>query len=189
MTPRDRPMVAARVLGVLVAGTDALTRLTRPTVDPAPVLPASRSPRVPGWRPLPRSMPLHFVWGRGPLRVISSVGMMELPDGGGEQGPTWLISVSSGGTRATDREARRALRDFGMAGAEEDNHTPGIARAFFLVVDPARRVDCECKTTETVIVEEDGYRWSNPTDGPCRGCEFESIAGPARRCPLHGGAP
>jgi hypothetical protein len=51
-----------------------------------------------------------------------------------------------------------------MRRAEEDNHQDGRARMLFLVVDPARRVDCECKATERVVVREDGYRYTVPVE-------------------------
>jgi hypothetical protein len=78
---------------------------------------------------------------------------------------------------------RRALAAFRMLDAEEDNHIPGRARHVWRPLDPAERVDCECKTTEVTVVEPDGHRWSNRRDGPCRGCEGASITGIP--CPLH----
>jgi hypothetical protein len=176
-------MVAGRWLGLFVAGGTALA-----ATPPAAPLPRPRAPRTHLWTRVGVNAQRCVIWRRGPLTVLSSCSSMDLPDGSGEQGPTWLVSITRAGERASDREVARMLRDFGMLDAEEDNHTPGTSRAFFLVVDPSRRVDCECKATETVIVEKDGYRWSNPSDGPCRGCELEQIAGPERRCPIHGGA-
>ncbi|MDQ3276599.1 MAG: hypothetical protein M3Q39_16610 [Actinomycetota bacterium] len=52
-----------------------------------------------------------------------------------------------------------------------------------LPVDPDRRVDCECKLDEQTIVEADGYQWTTPADGPCRGCEFELTIG--KPCTIH----
>lgn len=102
------------------------------------------------------------VWSRGRLMVLSSVDEMDLR---GERRPQWLVSVSSAGRRGrqrpTDDELARALRDFGMEKAEEDNHEPGVARKFFLLVD-ARPQDppiCECKETEETVREPDGYAW------------------------------
>lgn len=107
--------------------------------------------------------PRSSAWIRGRLIVISSLADMELPGGG--VGPTWLVTISVlGRKRADDHEVRKALRDFGMIGAEEDNHTAGVTRGFFLPVDPARRGLCECKTDETTIVEPDGYTWSDNGD-------------------------
>lgn len=121
-------------------------------------------------------------WRRGDLSVVSSLVVAEMPDGRGE-GPQWHVSVSSGGARPNRAEVREALAAFGMAGAEEDNHLPGRARHFWRPVDPARRVVCECKSSEVTVVEPGGFRWTNPADGPCRGCAAERITG--LPCPLH----
>lgn len=121
-----------------------------------------KEPLAPGWRRIARLDNGHG-WQLRDLTVFSTSADMELPGGG--VGPTWLVSVSCGGGRATDREVRRALRAFGAVGAEEDNHEPGIARKFFLVADPAKRGICECKTDETTIVEPDGYRYSVAKEG------------------------
>jgi len=123
-------------------------------------------------------------WQCGPICVISSLVLAEAPDGKGDAIPQWHVSIASVGRRPKPHHVRKALRAFGIEAAEEDNHEPGNARHFWLPVDPARRVDCECKTTETVITDPDGYRWSNPVDGPCRGCEMAPIT--RRPCPLHG---
>lgn len=125
------------------------------------------------------------------VRVCSSLDMAELPDGSGELGQQWHISISqSGSRRADDEVVAFALQAFDLLGAEEDNHHPGVARHYFLVCDPRRRVDCECKSTETLVAEADGYRWTNPIDeGECRGCEFEALAQQLalkpRPCPIH----
>lgn len=147
-------------------------------------------PRV-GWTPmpLPRALALepgsHSAWSDGKAHVLSSLIDAEAPDGSGEVIPQWHVSITERGRRATPRVLRRALRAFGMVGAEEDNHHPGNARHFFLPVDPARRVGCECKATETIQREPDGYTWTNPTDAPCRGCELALKLG--RACPIHAG--
>jgi hypothetical protein len=88
---------------------------------------------------------------------------MEAPDGSGDVLPTWLVSVSrDGASMPTDKNLRTVRRAFGMRQAEEDNHQDGRARMLFLVVEPARRVDCECKVDERVVVRPDGYRYSVP---------------------------
>jgi len=125
------------------------------------------------------------------VRVCSSLDVADLPDGSGEVGPQWHISISQrSNRRPTDGVVAFALKAFDLVGAEEDNHHPGVARHFFLVCDPQRRVDCECKTTETVETDADGYRWTNPTDETeGRGCEFEVLAQQLalkpRPCPIH----
>lgn len=124
-------------------------------------------------------------WTDGRAVVISELVDAEAPDGSGEVIPQWHVSITERGQRPSPRALRRALRAFGMASAEEDNHHPGNARHFFLVVDKARRVSCECKVTETTVREPDGYRWTNPTNPAegCRGCELQRAIGKA--CPLH----
>jgi hypothetical protein len=124
------------------------------------------------------------VWESGPVRVISTLDMATLPDGSGIIGPQWHISIARRGKRPHATDVRRTLRAFRMVGAEEDNHHPGNARHFWVVCDPAKRVDCECKEDEVLVTDADGYRWTNPAEGePCRGCEFQSLTG--KSCPLH----
>lgn len=124
------------------------------------------------------------VYERGPLRVITTLEMAELPDGAGV-GPQWHVSVSRAGKRPRPADVERVLRVFDLLGAEEDNHHPGIARHFWMPVDPAHRVDCECKVDEVMVVEPDGYRWSNArAESGCRGCEYERLIG--QPCRLHG---
>ncbi len=122
-------------------------------------------------------------WTRDNILVISELANAELPSGSGT-GWQWLVSCSSGGERPTQQQVRKVLRAFRMEAAEEDNHHPGVARHFWLVVDEKLRVECECKTTEVVVTEKDGYRWSNSRKA-CRGCELQLLTG--RRCPLHAG--
>jgi len=123
-------------------------------------LPDSRVPRAPGWVRAERS-PRWQAWRRGRFLALSTLDEMELPDGSGRTGPTWLVSISRRGTRRpTDEECRRVLSAFGLAGAAEDNHENGIARKFWMPVDPAERRACECKETEEQVVEPDGYTWS-----------------------------
>lgn len=123
------------------------------------------------------------------LQVISSLDDMELPGSDGLVGPTWLVSVTRYGERPTDGDLRRVIEAFDMPAFEEDNHFPGASRALFCPLDERYRVECECKLTETVVVEPDGYRWTTPSDGPCRGCELSHLVRsnrlPARPCPIH----
>lgn len=164
-----------------------------------PDKPRELRPTVPGWTEIrvPAETPLlgdatikaASAWQRGATCVLSSLDDAELPDRSGI-GLQWHISISRIGrggatTRPHWNDVRAALRAFRMARAEEDNHEPGNARHFWMPLDPAHRVDCECKTDEQVIVEPDGHRWTNPIDGPCRGCTSAPITG--RPCPLHAG--
>lgn len=148
-----------------------------------------RRPTMPGWVSIPVPEQPHDLrllafsaWQRRTACVISGLENAELPDRSG-LGPQWHISVSRFGRRPTAKDVDVALRGFDLVGAEEDNHHPGGARHFWLPVDPAHRVDCECKSDEKLIVEPDGYRWTNPTEGLCRGCEFGELTG--KPCLLH----
>ena len=145
-------------------------------------------PRGTGWtrrentNPLAATSVAESWWTREGVVVGSS-----LLDGSG-QGLQWLVSVSENGRRPSRRALRLALKAFNMLGAEEDNHHPGIARHFWRPVDPAHRVECPCKASETIVTESDGYRWTNPADVDaqgCRGCDFERLLG--KPCPLHRG--
>lgn len=144
-------------------------------------------PRGGGWRRLPgttTAAQAESWWTDGGVVVGSSLVMADLPDGSGRTGLQHLVSVSgAGGKRPTRAELRRALSAFGFLGAEEDNHFPGIARHFWRPVDVAARVDCQCKEDELVVEEPDGYRWTTPRNGVCRGCELQALLG--NPCPLH----
>ena len=133
--------------------------------------------RWPGPRPATAS-----AWRCGPIFVLSEFAVAESPDGNGV-GPQWLISISESGRRPKPKQVRKALRAFGMVGAEEDQHYPGVARHFWQPIDAAHRAQCQCKASERVVVEADGYTWTTPVDGECRGCELEQTTGAA--CPVH----
>jgi hypothetical protein len=42
---------------------------------------------------------------------------------------------------------------------------------------------CECKEDERTVTEADGYSWTTPYEGPCRGCEFQRLT--RKPCPVH----
>lgn len=165
---------------------------------PAPIA-GSEHPRPRGsWReiadwPLEGGPPVGAVYeasGRSAtlvrgLRVISTRVLAVYPysDGIGLQDH---VSISCSQHRPSRRQVEIALAAFGMVGTEEDNHHPGIARHFWRAVDPAHRVDCQCKASDTTIVDG-SYAWTNPVEGPCRGCEFTRLSG--RPCPLHSDGP
>lgn len=156
-----------------------------------------RRPTGLGWRlagivPDPHAGRM-FAWVHLPTstQVLSAVEVAEQPRSG-TPGPQWHISIVDRSTR----EPRRASAEqiaiarcaFDMLTAEEDNHHPGNARHFWMPVDPTERVDCECKASEVTVEEADGYRWTNPAEGACRGCEHERVmraTGLTRPCPLH----
>jgi hypothetical protein len=152
-------------------------------LPPHPLVPVTRR-----WKRKDRELPggLRGAFWRHPtgVQVISTIDHAVYPDGSGEVGPQWHISVARPRHRPSEADVQLALKAFGMVGAEEDNHHPGFARHYFLCVDPARRVACECKTTEVTIAER-GYQWQNPVDDTaCRGCEFAVLS--RTPCPLHG---
>ncbi len=71
----------------------------------------------------------------------------------------WLVSFSiMGRRRVSDKKLKWILKDWGMEDFEEDNHTPGIARKFWLAVDQKFRKPCPCK--DEIIKSEDEYFWS-----------------------------
>lgn len=151
------------------------------------MMPTEKRPVSPGWARLSNhALPAteaesYSVWAHNHLVVVSQVLWLENPGGDGE-GYQWALTVAATGRRPTDSEVALVLQAFDMNGAEEDNHYPAQSRDFYLVVDPLRREGCRCKADEEIIVT-DGYRWSNPIDGPCRGCEWSESAGAP--CPLH----
>ena len=117
------------------------------------------------------------------LAVSSALHNAEYPDKSGV-GPQYLIAISAkGNTRPTDQECNQVLADFGMSEADEDNHYPGSTRQFWQPLDPEKRQACHCKEAELTITEQDGYQWTTPENGPCRGCEFEIATG--KLCPIH----
>lgn len=131
------------------------------------------------------------VYERAGVMVISTRVVAEYPDGVGE-GPQDHVSISRRQRRAPRADTDRALVAFGMVGAEEDNHHPGVARHFWRPVDPARWAECQCKATEVVLIDpRDGYTWTNPAvdQGECRGCEYARHLGRwagRTSCPVHG---
>lgn len=92
------------------------------------------------------------------LVVISSVETMSDED----KGPEFHISISlqrnGRGCRCDSNTAKWVLDQFGLDGAEEDNHVPGgIVRNFWrTVAAPLIGMECECKEAEPAIVEDKG---------------------------------
>jgi hypothetical protein len=126
----------------------------------------------------------YSAWSNGKLLAFSALETAQLPDGSGV-GLQFHISISANGKRVDSKTARRALAAFRLQDAEEDNHEPGVAKHFWLPVDPEHRVDCECKATEVQVTEADGHRWSSDRDpAKCGGCALAAIKGGS--CPVHG---
>lgn len=144
------------------------------------------TPKFPGWQLVkpwtgPGTLSGGVYTRKDGALVISALTLAEYPDGQGI-GEQYHVSVSKRGHRPEQRVVREVLAHFGMMGAEEDNHHPGIARHFWRPLDPAHRVACQCKSDETVV-RDGSYAWSNTTDGTCRGCDYELLSG--QPCPIH----
>jgi hypothetical protein len=105
------------------------------------------------------------VWFNGvrALQVFSAVEVAVDRDGS-SNGPEYHLSMSrralglDGPQRCTSGEAKWVLREFGLEGAEEDNHVPnGKVRNFWRpVAEGLVGKECECKTEEPVIREDKG---------------------------------
>lgn len=89
--------------------------------------------------------------------VISAV-EVAIDKDGIDRGPSYHVSMSKRGKRVTTNEANAILHQFGMDGAEEDNHVPhGFVRNFWrYVADRYVGVECACKAEEPAIVEDKG---------------------------------
>lgn len=104
------------------------------------------------------------------LCVISAVEVAQ--DGDGiERGPEYHISISkdtpTGPKRCSGYEAREVLKQFGMEGAEEDNHVPGgrVRNFWKPVAENLIGLECACKADEPAIVEDKGdYVWRGVTN-------------------------
>jgi hypothetical protein len=94
------------------------------------------------------------------VAVISAVEVAA--DGKIDKGPEYHLSISRqtpmGPRRCTSETARWVLKQFGLDGAEEDNHVPnGVVRNFWRpVADPLVGLECECKEEEPAIIEDKG---------------------------------
>ena len=97
------------------------------------------------------------------LRVLSAVEVAKDTDGI-DRGPEYHISITRqtgrGAAMCSADEARWVLEQFGLDGAEEDNHTPGgVARNFWRpVADRLVGIECACKETENTEVIGDFVR-------------------------------
>jgi hypothetical protein len=143
-------------------------------------LTAKRPPAWASWndlgpRPLPGD-PFVHVWTRGRLTVFSTLAWTLFQ---GVEMWHFMISVSARGKYATDDEVARALRDFDMQPADEDNHESGAGiRKWFLPCswEPGDPSVCECKATEQTVVEPSGYKWQAPVDADLDAKRVEQAA-------------
>jgi hypothetical protein len=124
-------------------------------------------PKGRGWRELPCNKQFTmgypgrlFFHKETALAVISAVEVAD--DGKIDKGPEYHVSISKqtvlGTSRCDSNEAKWVLEEFGLDGAEEDNHVPnGVVRNFWRPV--ANRfvgLECDCKAEEPAIVEDKG---------------------------------
>jgi len=93
-------------------------------------------------------------------------------DGDGvNKGPEYHISISRTGangypSRCTTADALWTVQQFGLDGAEEDNHVPnGVVRNFWRpVAENLVGIECKCKADEPAIVEDKGdFVWRGVT--------------------------
>ena len=97
------------------------------------------------------------------LFVISAV-EVAIDKDGIDRGSEYHLSISKQTRAKADRcsaaEALWVLHQFGLAGAEEDNHVPnGMVRNFWRpVADALVGLECACKEAEQAVVEGD-YVW------------------------------
>lgn len=132
-------------------------------------------PRFSGWAEIPTNPKLLEMGGvartfyhaeRG-LSVISAVEVAD--DGKIDKGPWYHLSVARqtpmGPRRCTSDTARWVQKQFGLEGAEEDNHVPnGVVRNFWRpVADTLVGLECECKDEEPAIIEDKGDFVWRPT--------------------------
>jgi hypothetical protein len=118
--------------------------------------PVSRKQPGFGWQ-LIEVLPQFTRWQKGSWCALSSVALLhdehQLPHW------EWIVSFSNMGRgRLSNAEIKQCLQDFGAEDFEEDNHESGIARKFWLAVDPQYRKPCPCKDEE--IITEGEYQYS-----------------------------
>lgn len=95
------------------------------------------------------------------IQVMSAVEVAVDMDGS-SNGPEYHISISridgARPARVNSFDAKWVLQQFGLEGAEEDNHVPnGIVRNFWRpVAEPLIGKECACKADEPAIVEDKG---------------------------------
>lgn len=94
------------------------------------------------------------------LSVISAVEVARDKDNI-DRGPEYHVSIAQqtphGPERCSASAASWVLAQFGLDGAEEDNHVPnGKVRNFWrAVAEPLVGLECGCKDTEAVVIEGD----------------------------------
>lgn len=99
------------------------------------------------------------------IRAISAVELIEETKGAPK---TWTyhLSISNAGRRANQDQVNQAVADFGMDGAEEDNHSARVTRNFWLPVGLKVAPECPCKETEKPHDEGGGFIWREMSPRP-----------------------
>jgi hypothetical protein len=123
-----------------------------------------KAPPVTRWRYITQfDLPgeVNHAWQRWRIGVLSGFGDMDYR---GMVVPHFHVSVSipSENRRPNDDEMDVVRADFDMEDAEEDNHSPGVARHLFRPVHLPRGTVglCECKEDEEIVTEPNGHQWS-----------------------------
>lgn len=142
----------------------ASVRNTDTYVDGTPCLTPVLRPQGAGWREVPQKHMMGypcraFIHDKTYLAVLSAVEVASDEN----KGPEYHISISKQviglrTQRCTSEEARWVLEQFGLDGAEEDNHVPsGMVRNFWRpVATPLIGMECRCKADEPAVVEDKG---------------------------------
>lgn len=133
----------------------------------APSIIQPLTPKNPKWQrlaPVPQWVSLGYVavaYQYENFIVISAVEVAADNDGI-DRGPEYHVSISKNvagfKARCDSNDAQWILSEFGLVGAEEDNHVPhGIVRNFWRTVsEPLIGLECACKADEPVIREDKG---------------------------------
>jgi hypothetical protein len=101
--------------------------------------------------------PEYTAWQKGAVRALSS--LIEVEDEHLPLHHEWLVSFSQESRRPlNNKHIEKCLQDFGAIDFMEDNHERGIARKFWLAVDPKYRIPCPCK--DEMTVNEGDYSYS-----------------------------
>lgn len=140
--------------------------MTAPMRAPSVVTPLR--PRRPGWKRVQISGVATLGYpGEAwvcPTRFISVISAVEVAKDkdGVDRGPEYHLSISHPHGRVSSALAKHVLAEFGMEGAEEDNHVPhGIVRNFWRpVAEHLVGIECACKEEEMPQREDKGdYIW------------------------------
>ena len=147
--------------------------MTDTYADGTPCIVKVLTPKGNGWREIPMDkryslgFPSRAFIHKSNLAVISAVEVASEP--GMDKGFEYHVSISkqflqlsnlipASSGRCDSNEAKWVLDQFGLEGAEEDNHVPnGLVRNFWRpVADALVGLECPCKDEEPAIREDKG---------------------------------